>query len=122
MDIHHSIVDIHHSIVYINNSIVDVHNSIMEIPNWIVDIHHSIVDIRNSIMDIHNCKPITNKAAIMDIRNQLWISWIALWVAIIAYWNLSHLSWTRCKFPRDTFSRNTTCDVTCEGRNGHIYP
>ena len=26
-----------------------------------------IMDIRNWIVDIHNCKPITNKAAIMDI-------------------------------------------------------
>ena len=28
-----------------------------------------IMDIHNSIMDIHNCKPITNKAAIIDIHN-----------------------------------------------------
>ena len=28
-----------------------------------------IMDIHNSIMDIHNCKPITNKAAIMNIHN-----------------------------------------------------
>ena len=34
-----------------------------------MDIHNSIVDIHNSIMDIHNCKPIKNKAAIMNIHN-----------------------------------------------------
>ena len=32
------------------------------IRNWIMDIH-------NSIVDIHNCKPITNKAAFVDIHN-----------------------------------------------------
>ena len=37
--------------------------------NSIMDIHNSIMDIDNSIMDIHNCKPITNKAAIIDIHN-----------------------------------------------------
>ena len=41
----------------------------MDIRNWIMDTHNSIVDINNSIMDIHNCKPITNKAAIMNIHN-----------------------------------------------------
>ena len=39
---------------------MDIHNSIM-------DINNSIMDIYNSIMDIHNCKPITNKSAIMNI-------------------------------------------------------
>ena len=34
-----------------------------------MDIHKSNMDIHNSIMDIHNCKPIMNKAAIMDIHN-----------------------------------------------------
>ena len=34
-----------------------------------MDIHNWIMDIHNWIMDIHNCKPITNKAAIVDIRN-----------------------------------------------------
>ena len=34
-----------------------------------MDIHNSIVDIHNSIMDIHNCKPIKNKAEIMNIHN-----------------------------------------------------
>ena len=29
------------------------------------------MDIHNSIMDIHNCKPITSKAAIMDITNSI---------------------------------------------------
>ena len=42
---------------------------IMDIHNSIVDIHNSIMDIHNSIMDVHNCKPITNKAVIMDIHN-----------------------------------------------------
>ena len=42
----------------------------------IMDIHNSIMDIHNSIRNIHNCKPITNKAVIMDIHNQLWISLI----------------------------------------------
>ena len=37
--------------------------------NLITDIHISIMDIHNSIMDIHNCKPIKNKAAIMNIHN-----------------------------------------------------
>ena len=41
----------------------------MDIHKSIVDIHNSIMDIHNSIMDIHDCKPITNKAAIMDIHN-----------------------------------------------------
>ena len=50
---------------------MDIHtaNWIMDIRNWIIDIHNSIVDIHNWIMDIHNSKPITNKAAIMDIHN-----------------------------------------------------
>ena len=76
----------------INPVIMYIHNSIMYI--------HNCKPITNkaAIIDIHNCKPITNKAAIMDIHNWLWISLLALWVAIIAYWNLSHLSWTRYKF------------------------
>ena len=41
----------------------------MDIHDWIMDIHNSIVDIHNWIMDIHNCKPITNKATIVDIPN-----------------------------------------------------
>ena len=41
----------------------------MDIHEWIMDIHNSIVDIHNWIMDIHNCKPITNKATIVDIPN-----------------------------------------------------
>ena len=41
----------------------------MDIRNWIMDTHNLIVDIPNSIMEIHNCKPITNKAAIMNIHN-----------------------------------------------------
>ena len=46
-----------------------IHNSIMDIRDWIMDTHNSIVDIHNSIMDIHSCKPIKNKAAIMNIHN-----------------------------------------------------
>ena len=45
---------------HINPVIMDIHNSIM-------DIHNSIIVIQ--LMDIDNCKPITNKAAIMDIHN-----------------------------------------------------
>ena len=41
----------------------------MDIHNSIVDIHNSIMDIHNSTMNIHNCKPIKNKAAIMNIHN-----------------------------------------------------
>ena len=41
----------------------------MDIHNWIMDIHNAIWDIHNWIMDIHNCKPITKRAAIMDIYN-----------------------------------------------------
>ena len=41
----------------------------MDIHNSIEDFHNSIMDIHNSIMDIHNCKPIKNKAAIMNIHN-----------------------------------------------------
>ena len=41
----------------------------MDIHNSIVDVHDSIMEIHNSIMDIHNCKPIQNKAAIMNIHN-----------------------------------------------------
>ena len=41
----------------------------MDIHNWIMDIHNAIWDIHNWIMDIINCKPITNRAAIMDIDN-----------------------------------------------------
>ena len=35
----------------------------------IIELWISIMDIHNSIMDIHKCKPITNKAAIMDIHD-----------------------------------------------------
>ena len=41
----------------------------MDIHNSIVDIHNSIMDIHNSTMNILNCKPIKNKAAIMNIYN-----------------------------------------------------
>ena len=87
---------------------------IMDIHNWIMDIHNWIMDIHNWIMDIHNCKPITDKAAIMDIHNQLRISLNCIMGGDNRWLKLEppFSSWTRCKFPRDTFSRNTTCDVT----------
>ena len=60
-------------IMDIRNLIMDIHNSIVDIHKYI---HNSIMDIHNSITDIHNCKPIKNKAAIMNIHNWLWISFM----------------------------------------------
>ena len=41
----------------------------MESQKRINPVKNKNMDIHNWIMDIHNCKPITNKAAIMEIHN-----------------------------------------------------